>query len=186
MLFRLSALALRACNQPCGLSRSDSCLTGLIQLVNNHWERLAGGLKAQELQGDLFSSDKRMRPAYHHHELRRLRLETELHWLRRALSLIRNLRDFQEYLEGNGHHPSDTSNHRLRHAYLVYIYAAGFSSSASNMCDIKTAFKEDLRYAIRWMIFINALGLGALLVCGEAIAKLAIRPRGTTMMTSTG
>jgi hypothetical protein len=85
----------------------------LIQLVNNHWERLAGGLKAQELQGDLFSSDKRMRRAYHHHELRRLRLETELHWLRRALSLIRNLRDFQEYLEGNGHRPSDTSNHRL-------------------------------------------------------------------------
>lgn len=181
MLFRLSALALRACNQPCGLSRSDSCLTGLIQLVNNHWERLAGGLKAQELQGDLFSSDKRMRPAYHHHELRRLRLETELHWLRRALSLIRNLRDFQEYLEGNGHHPSDTSNHRLRHAYLVYIYAAGFSSSASNMCDIKTAFKEDLRYAIRWMIFINALGLGALLVCGEAIAKLACASPAVTV-----
>jgi hypothetical protein len=51
----------------------------------------------------------------------RLRLETELHWLRRALSLVRNLRDFQEYLE-NGHRPLDTSNHRLRNAYLVYIY----------------------------------------------------------------
>ena len=41
------------------------------------------------------------------------------------------------------------------------------------MCDIKTAFKEDLRSAIRWMIFTNTLGLGALLVYGEAIAKLA-------------
>ena len=40
------------------------------------------------------------------------------------------------------------------------------------MIDIKTAFKEDLRYAVRWMIFVNALGLGAVLVCGEAIAKL--------------
>jgi hypothetical protein len=144
----------------------------LVQLVNTHWEQLAGGLNMQELQGHLFSSDKRMRRVYHYHELRRLRLETELHWLRRALSLIRNLRDFKEYLEENGHRPSDTSNHRLRHAYLVYIYAASFSSSASNMCDIKTAFKEDLRYAVRWMIFIDALGLGAVLVCGESIAKL--------------
>jgi hypothetical protein len=110
-----------------------------------------------------------MRRVYHHHELRRLRLETELHWLQRALSFIRNVRDLQEYLEENGHRPSDTSNHRLRHAYLVYIYAAGFSSSDSNMCNIKTAFKEDLRYAVRWMIFIDDLSLGAVLVCGEAI-----------------
>jgi hypothetical protein len=40
------------------------------------------------------------------------------------------------------------------------------------MCDIKTAFKEDLPYAVRRTIFINALGLGAVLVCREAIAKL--------------
>jgi hypothetical protein len=40
------------------------------------------------------------------------------------------------------------------------------------MCDVKIALKEDLRYAVRWMIFINALGLGAVLVYGEAIAKL--------------
>jgi hypothetical protein len=149
-----------------------TCRDALIRLVNNHWERLAVGLKVQELQGDPFSSDKRMRRVYYHHELRRLRQETELHWLRRALSLIRNLRDFQEYLAENGHRPSDTSNHRLRHAYLVYIYAASFSSSAMNMCDVKTALREDLRYAVRWMIFVNALGLGAVLVCGEAIAKL--------------
>ena len=90
-------------------------------LVNQHWERLTGGLKVQELQGDPFSSDKRMRRIYHHHELRRLRLDTELHWLRRALSLMRHLRNFQEYLAENGHRPSDTSNHRMRHAYLVYL-----------------------------------------------------------------
>ncbi|KAH6702767.1 hypothetical protein BKA61DRAFT_680966 [Leptodontidium sp. MPI-SDFR-AT-0119] len=151
----------------------------LAQLINQHWERLAGGLKVQELQGDPFSSDKRMRRIYHYHELRRLRLDTELHWLRRALSLIRNLRDFQEYLGENGHRPSDTSNHRLRHAYLVYIYAASFSSS-SKMCDIRTALKEDLRYAVRWMIFIDALGLGAVLVCGEVIARLVYKTSGNT------
>ncbi|KAL5330866.1 hypothetical protein ACEPPN_000391 [Leptodophora sp. 'Broadleaf-Isolate-01'] len=150
----------------------------LVRLVNQHWERLAGGLRVQELQGHPFSSDKRMRRIYDH-ELRGLRLETELHWLRRALSLIRNLRDFQEYLEENGHRPSDTSNHRLRHAYLVYIYAASFSST-SKMCDIKTALKEDLRYAVRWMIFIDALGLGAVLVCGEAIARLVYKTSGNT------
>jgi hypothetical protein len=49
----------------------------LAELVNTHWERLAGGLKVQELQGHPVSSDKR-----------------ELHWLRRALSLIENLGDF--------------------------------------------------------------------------------------------
>ncbi|CAG8981559.1 hypothetical protein HYALB_00013832 [Hymenoscyphus albidus] len=46
------------------------------------------------------------------------------------------------------------------------------------MCDVKTAFKEDLRYAVRRMIFINALGLGAVLVCGEAIAKLVYKTSG--------
>jgi hypothetical protein len=121
-----------------------NCRDALIRLVNNYWERLAVGLKVQELQGDPFSSDKRMRRVYHYHELRRLRQETELHWLRRALSLIRNLLDFQEYLVENGHRPSDTSNHRLRYAYLVYIYAAGFSSSAMNICNVKTALREDL------------------------------------------
>jgi hypothetical protein len=40
------------------------------------------------------------------------------------------------------------------------------------MCDIKTAPKEDLRYTVRWMIFIDALDLGAVLVCGEAIVQL--------------
>lgn len=99
-------------------------------------------------------------------------METELHWLRRALSLIRNLRDFQEYLEENGHRPLDTSNYWLRHAYLVYIYTTGFSSSALNIGDIKIALKEDLRYVIRWMIFINALGLGTVLIGGKAVAKL--------------
>lgn len=113
-----------------------------------------------------------MRRIYHHQELRRLRLDTELHWLRRALSLIRNLRNFQEYLTENGHRPSDTSNHRLRYAYLVYIYAGSFNSSTSRRCDIRTALKEDLRYAVRWMVFIDALGLGAVLVRGEAIARL--------------
>lgn len=41
-----------------------------------------------------------------------------------------------------------------------------------NMCNVKTALREDLRYTIRWIIFINALGLGTILVCGKAIAKL--------------
>jgi hypothetical protein len=66
----------------------------LIRLVNNYWERLTIGLIVQELQGDPFSSDKRMRRVYHYYELRRLRQEIELYWLRRALSLIRNLYDF--------------------------------------------------------------------------------------------
>ncbi|KAH9209099.1 hypothetical protein DL95DRAFT_467100 [Leptodontidium sp. 2 PMI_412] len=68
----------------------------------------------------------------------------------------------------------------MRHAYLVYIYAASLSSSASKRCDIRTASKEGLRYAVRWMIFIDALGLGAVLVCGEAIARLVYKTSGNT------
>ena len=82
-----------------------------------------------------------------------------------------------------------------------YIYAARFSSSASKRCDIRTALKEDLRYAVRWMIFIDALGLGAVIVCGEAIARLVCvrsavpslvltlcryKTSGTLMMISSG
>ncbi|KAH9205189.1 hypothetical protein DL95DRAFT_397884, partial [Leptodontidium sp. 2 PMI_412] len=48
------------------------------------------------------------------------------------------------------------------------------------MGDIKTALKEDLRYAVRWMVFIDALGLGAVLVCGEAIARLVHKTSGNT------
>ncbi|KAH8761297.1 hypothetical protein BGZ57DRAFT_858251 [Hyaloscypha finlandica] len=103
--------------------------------IANAWEALIQlWSKGARTPRRPFSSNKRMRRVYYYHELRRLRLETELHWLRRALSLIRNLRDFQEYLEENGHPPSDTSNHRLRRAYLVYIYAAGFSSSTFLVC----------------------------------------------------
>jgi hypothetical protein len=38
--------------------------------------------------------------------------------------------------------------------------------------NIKKTFKENLRYTTRWMIFVNAFGLGTILVCGETIAKL--------------
>lgn len=44
-----------------------------------------------------------MRRLSHYLELRRLEREAEMHWLWRALSLIRNYRDFEEYLEENGH-----------------------------------------------------------------------------------
>jgi len=87
------------------LSSSSSIITGNNLLVVS---------RRKSSKATLFSRDKRMRRVYHYHELRRLRLETELYWLRRALSLVRNLRDVQEYLEENSHRPLDTSNHRLR------------------------------------------------------------------------
>jgi len=61
-----------------------------------------------------------MRRIYFHHELHRLGVDIKLHWLRRALSLIRNLRKFQEHAMENGFLPLGASNRRLRHAYLVY------------------------------------------------------------------
>jgi hypothetical protein len=60
-----------------------------------------------------------MRRLYHHLELRQLEQEAELHWLRRALALIRNLRDFEVYLAENGHPLSEGSNQRLHYAYLT-------------------------------------------------------------------
>jgi hypothetical protein len=96
--------------------------------------------------------------------------------LRRALALIRNLPDFEEYLEESGHPLSERLNQRLRQAYLIYIYTAGFSTPSDlDMACMKKTFKEDIRYAGRWMIFLESLGLarlGALLVCGEAISRL--------------
>jgi hypothetical protein len=141
----------------------------LIRLVNNYWERLTIGLDEREFHGDQFRADKRLRRLCHHLELRELDQDAELHWLRRALALIRNLRDFEEYLGENGHPLSEGLNQRLRHAYLTEIYAAGSSCSDA---DVKTAFKEDLRYAVRWMIFIRPFGVGAIIVCGESISKL--------------
>jgi hypothetical protein len=69
-----------------------------------------------------------MRRLYHHLELLKLRSDTALHWLRRGLALIRNLRDFEEYLEENGHPRLEGLNQRLRQAYLVYIYAASIGT----------------------------------------------------------
>ena len=146
-----------------------SAVGALIRFVNDHWERLTRGLFAQESQGDQFTASKQLCRLYHHLELRRLDQDAELHWLRRALALIRNLRDYEEYLEENGHPISEGSSQRFRHAYLTDIYAA--DSSRSHL-DVKAAFKEDLRYAARWMIFIKRFGLGAILVCGQYISKL--------------
>jgi hypothetical protein len=113
----------------------------LIQLVNSHWEQLVVslevGLEVQQLRGNPFSSDKQIRRFYHHLELQKLRKGPQLHWLRRALALIRNLQDFEEFLEENGHPPLEGSNQRLRHAYLVDTYASGMGSSNVNMDDIK-------------------------------------------------
>ena len=87
--------------------------------------------------------------------------------------MIRNLCDFEGYLEESGHPLSEGLNQRLRQAYLVYIYAAGFNTPSDlDIAYIKKAFKEDIRYAGRWMIFLEPLGFGALLVCGEAILRL--------------
>ena len=61
----------------------------------------------------------------------------------------RNIRDFEEYLEEGGNPLSEGSNQRLRHAYLMEIYAADSSRSGLDVTDMKTAFKEDLRYAVR-------------------------------------
>ena len=55
-------------------------------------------------------------------------------------------------------------------AFLVEIYAG--RSSDQTIDEARKAFKEDLKYAGRWMIFIRALGFGAIFVCGKAIAKM--------------
>jgi hypothetical protein len=52
------------------------------------------------------------------------------------------------------------------------IYAADSSWSELDATDMKMAFKEDLRYAVRWMIFVKTLGPSAIIVCGEGISKL--------------
>jgi hypothetical protein len=89
----------------------------LIQLVDRHWELLTAGLDIREFRGDPSCRDKHTRRLHHHLELRKLRIDTQLHWLRRGLALIRNLRDFEEYLEENGHPRSEGLNQRLRQAY---------------------------------------------------------------------
>ncbi|KAH8797858.1 hypothetical protein F5884DRAFT_864215 [Xylogone sp. PMI_703] len=141
----------------------------LTRFVNRYWERLVAGLEVRRFQEDELAADKRLYRLCHYLELRRLEQEAELCWLQRALALIRNLRDFEDYLVKNGHPLSKGSNQRLRHAYLKEIYAAGSTHSDSVL---KIAFKEDLRYAFRWMIFIRPFGLGAIFVCGEEISKL--------------
>lgn len=85
---------------------------------------------------------------------------------------MRNLRDFEEYLEENGHPRSEGLNQRLRQAYLIYIYATSFGTlSDLDITCIKKAFKEDICYAGCWLIFLEPLRLGAFLVCGEAISR---------------
>ncbi len=83
-----------------------------------------------------------------------------------------NLRDVELYLEENGYSRSGGLHQRLRQAYLVYLYAAGFGKpSELDMAGMKMALKEDMSYASRRIICLAPLGLGTLLVCGEAIAK---------------
>ncbi|TAQ87105.1 hypothetical protein B7494_g4571 [Chlorociboria aeruginascens] len=98
------------------------------------------------------------------------------HWEHLAAGLhVQEFRGISAALKNieNGHPLSAGTNQRLCQAYLTYIYAAG--TPDSDTADIKTAFKEDIRYASRWMIFLGLLGLGALLVCGEAISRTRVQ-----------
>ena len=140
----------------------------LLRFVNDHWEQLTRGLDAQQLQGDQLIASKQPGRLHHYLELRRRTHNAELHWLQRALALIRDLRNFEEYLEENGDTTSKGSNQRLRDAYLTRIWAG----SSLSVSDVRRVFKEDLRYATRWMIFVRRFGLGAILVCGQGISKL--------------
>jgi hypothetical protein len=87
--------------------------------------------------------------------------------------LIQNLHDFKRYLKESGHSLLKGLNQQLRQAYLIYIYTTGFSTPSDlDIAYIKKAFKEDIRYTSQWIIFLKPLGLGALLVYGEAISRL--------------
>ena len=82
----------------------------VIQLVNRHRELLAASLAIQEFRGDPSCGDKHLRRLYYYLKLRKLRGDKALHWSRRGLALIRNLRAFEEYLEENSHPRSEGLN----------------------------------------------------------------------------
>ena len=147
-----------------------SAVGTLIQLIKNDGDELANGGEVEGPQKFPLSHDKQTRHISHYFELQKLNKEAKLHWLRRALALIRIFHDYREYLLENGYSLEDASCHRPRHGFLIGIYAGG--SPDKNMYKVRLAFKEDIRYASRWMIFIRVLGFGALLVCGEAISKI--------------
>lgn len=60
-----------------------------------------------------------MRRFYHYLELRNLRSDTALHWFQQGLALIRNLCDFEEYLEENGHPRSKSLNKTIASSLLA-------------------------------------------------------------------
>jgi hypothetical protein len=138
----------------------------LVQLVKNHWDELA---VESEVRGQSLTSDKQTRRIHHYLELQQLKKKAELHWFRRALALIRTLDDFDEFLQENDHLSSYTPKQKFREAFLR-IYA-GISSDI-DMPKARESLRQDLQYARRWKIFVEVLGNGALLVCGENIAKL--------------
>jgi len=89
------------------------------------------------------------------------------------LALIKNLCDFEEYLKESGYPLLKRLNQRLRQAYLIYIYIIGFNTPSDLDIDyIKKAFKKDIRYINRWIIFFKPLKLNALFIYNKAISRL--------------
>jgi hypothetical protein len=72
-----------------------------------HWDLLTAGLEARESRG-VFSADTRSRGLFYHRVLQKE--DRDLHWLQRAVALIRFLLTFEKYREENGHRFPVASN----------------------------------------------------------------------------
>ena len=151
----------------------------LQAFLNQYWHTLrTDGLFTQTPSQCIDLKDpERTRRLWDFSLLRTLRKDDDLRYLRRALALLCNLKNFEVFHQEAAHLRSCGHQPRLQHetdkqvAYNEYLAHICACETVPALRQARQALTGDLRFARRWLILTQPLTAGALLVCGESMCK---------------
>lgn len=138
-------------------------------LIEGHWHELS--TKSSEITSCQPESDqpKRTLRLNQHLELLQETKADQIRWMWKGIKLIRHLRSYEDFLDESGYKKKKRKSKKARDKYLRYIYEGRELDEAKEK-DARTGLTEHLRYGRRWMIFIDALTAGFVIVCGPNFA----------------
>ena len=143
-----------------------NAVSNVKSLIEGHWHEL--NTKSSEITSCQPESDQPIRILRLNQHLALLQ-ETradQIRWMWKGIKLIRHLRSYEAFLDESGYtNEKERNSQRARDKYLRYLYK-GRELDEAKKKEARTGLTEHLRYGKRWMIFIDALTAGFIIVCG--------------------
>ncbi|KFY84654.1 hypothetical protein V500_09124 [Pseudogymnoascus sp. VKM F-4518 (FW-2643)] len=152
-----------------------NAVSNVKRLIEGHWHELS--TKSSEITSCQPESDqpKRILRLNQHLELLQETKADQIRWMWKGIKLIRHLRSYEDFLDESGYtNKKKRKSQKARDKYLRYLYEGRELDEAKEK-DARTGLTEHLRYGRRWMIFIDALTAGFVIVCGPNFATKVIR-----------